>query len=109
MYEMTSYPLVRRTLATLRRAEFGFLGVVVYTRVHTPRRCGQFSSAGLLLPGRLTARGLRRSWLIVGMTLTRPLTYCYFTDYVFLMTDTDPDCGSAWRPDHPWGDACGRF
>src|SRR6266576_6666955 len=29
-----------RTRATLRRAEFGFLGVVVYTRVQTPRRCG---------------------------------------------------------------------
>jgi hypothetical protein len=49
MYEMTSKPLVKRTLATLRNAEFGFLGVVVYTRVHTPRRCGLFSSAGLLL------------------------------------------------------------
>src|SRR6476661_5651192 len=33
-------PLVRRTRATLRRAEFGFFGVVVYTRVHTPRRWG---------------------------------------------------------------------
>jgi hypothetical protein len=32
---------VKRTLATFRRAEFGFLGVVVNTRVHTPRRCGQ--------------------------------------------------------------------
>src|SRR5437763_17196669 len=29
-----------RTRATLRRAELGFFGVVVYTRVHTPRRCG---------------------------------------------------------------------
>src|SRR5690606_36367585 len=65
---MTSKPLVRRTLATLRRAELGFLGVVVYTRVHTPRRCGQFSSAGLLLLARLATRGLRTSWLIVGMT-----------------------------------------
>jgi hypothetical protein len=27
-------------------AEFGFFGVVVYTRVHTPRRCGQFTKAG---------------------------------------------------------------
>ena len=26
------------TLATLRSAEFGFFGVAVYTRVHTPRR-----------------------------------------------------------------------
>jgi hypothetical protein len=33
-------PLVSRTRATFRRAEFGFLGVVVYTRVQTPRRCG---------------------------------------------------------------------
>ena len=29
-------PLVNLTLATLRNAEFGFFGVVVYTRVHTP-------------------------------------------------------------------------
>ena len=33
-------PLVSRTRATLRRAEFGFFGVAVYTRVHTPRRWG---------------------------------------------------------------------
>ena len=43
---MTSKPLVRRTLATLRSAEFGFFGVVVYTRVQTPRRCGLSCSAG---------------------------------------------------------------
>src|SRR5271165_3151908 len=29
-----------RTRATFRSAELGFFGVVVYTRVHTPRRCG---------------------------------------------------------------------
>jgi hypothetical protein len=33
-------------LATLRSAEFGFFGVVVYTRVQTPRRCGQSCIAG---------------------------------------------------------------
>ena len=33
-------PFVSRTRATLRSAEFGFFGVVVYTRVQTPRRCG---------------------------------------------------------------------
>jgi len=27
-------------LGDLRSAEFGFFGVVVYTRVHTPRFCG---------------------------------------------------------------------
>ena len=37
---MTSNPLVKRTRATFRSAEFGFLRVVVYTRVHTPRFCG---------------------------------------------------------------------
>ena len=42
-------PLVRRTRATLRSAELGFLGVVVNTRVHTPRFWGQASSAGLLV------------------------------------------------------------
>src|SRR3954451_12845174 len=40
MYAVTSIWLLSFTRATLRSAEFGFLGVVVYTRVHTPRRCG---------------------------------------------------------------------
>src|ERR1700737_4380092 len=40
MYEVTSRPLVRRTRATLRRAEFGFFGVWVRTTVHTPRFWG---------------------------------------------------------------------
>jgi len=30
----------------LRKAEFGFFGVCVYTRVQTPRRCGDPCSAG---------------------------------------------------------------
>src|SRR5262245_25222632 len=64
---MTSKPFVRRTFATLRSAEFGFLGVVVYTRVHTPRRNGFDFSAGDF-SFLLTSRRLRRtSWLIVGM------------------------------------------
>src|SRR6266446_7814087 len=67
MYEITSKPFVSRTLATLRSAELGFFGVVVYTLVHTPRRCGQPFSAGLLLFTRASSRGLRTSWLIVGM------------------------------------------
>src|SRR5699024_12626075 len=46
MSAVTSTPPARRTRATLRSAEFGFLGVVVYTRVHTPRRIGRASSAG---------------------------------------------------------------
>src|SRR3954469_19648946 len=67
MYEMTSKPLVRRTLAPLRSAEFGFFGVVVYTRVHTPRRCGQFCIAGDLDLTTSTSRPWRTSWLMVGM------------------------------------------
>src|SRR6476661_5459896 len=60
-------PLVRRTRATLRSAEFGFLGVVVYTRVQTPRRWGEPFSAGVLVFSTLSSRPLRTSWLIVGM------------------------------------------
>src|SRR3989344_3231606 len=66
---MTSYPLVSRTFATLRSAEFGFFGVVVYTRVHTPRRCGQASRAGTLLLLFRRLRPLATNWLIVGIKL----------------------------------------
>src|SRR6476619_7794766 len=67
MYAVTSMPLVRRTRATLRSAEFGFFGVVVYTRVQTPRRWGEPFSAGVLVFSTLSSRPLRTSWLIVGM------------------------------------------
>src|SRR5213083_1598319 len=76
MYAVTSMPPEIRTRATLRSAEFGFLGVVVYTRVQTPRRWG---AATFFLrplpdfrPGVVTfllgdLRPLRISWLVVGM------------------------------------------
>ncbi len=54
-------------LATLRRAEFGFFGVVVYTRVQTPRRWGQPFRAGTLFRTGFGERGLRMSWLTVGI------------------------------------------
>src|SRR6266850_4845225 len=66
MYEVTSIPLVRRTRATLRSAEFGFFGVEVYTRTHTPRFCGQRTSAGLLVRERCASRPTRINWLTVG-------------------------------------------
>src|SRR3982751_1803952 len=66
MYVVTSIPLVRRTRATLRSAEFGFFGVCVNTRTQTPRFCGLFCSAGLLVFVRTFSRPLRTSWLIVG-------------------------------------------
>src|SRR5919206_1412600 len=69
-------PFVSLTRATLRRAELGFLGVVVYTRVHTPRRWG--AAIRFLRPwpdfrpGVATfflglRRPLRTSWLMLGM------------------------------------------
>src|SRR3954453_11450509 len=76
MYTVTSIELVRRTRATLRRAEFGFLGVVVYTRVQTPRRCGAATFFLRPLPDFkpgvasffvLGLRPLRTSWDVVGI------------------------------------------
>src|SRR5947208_12690766 len=69
-------PLVSRTRATLRSAEFGFFGVVVYTRVHTPRRCGAATRFLRPLPDFRPGvasfflgawRPLRTSWEVVGI------------------------------------------
>src|SRR5437763_1790094 len=87
-------PLVRRTRAILRRAEFGFLGVTVATLVQTPRLSGAgravvrfFSAlsvrpkAGVLdLDGFLT-RGLRISWLMVGTSRCAPRNKLQDTSY----------------------------
>src|SRR5476651_575703 len=69
MYVVTSMPVVSRTRATLRSAEFGFFGVWVKTRVQTPRRCGELLSAGVLVFSGLVCRPLRTSWAIVGTPL----------------------------------------
>src|SRR6188474_2591865 len=80
MYAVTSMPLVRRTRAILRNAEFGFFGVIVRTCRQTPRFCGapgietcrwrrlfQFlRMAGALIFEILRLRPWRTSWLIVG-------------------------------------------
>src|ERR687892_50569 len=76
-----------RTRATLRSAEFGFFGVVVYTRVHTPRRCGAATFFLRPLPDFKPGvasffvfglRPLRTSWDVVGirgrMVAAAPLT-----------------------------------
>src|SRR5512133_1798652 len=70
MYVVTSIPLVRRTRQTLRSAEFGFFGVVVYTRVHTPRFCGQARNAGDAVLAITASRPLRTNCWIVGMGKT---------------------------------------
>ena len=66
MYAVTSTPVVSRTRATLRSAEFGFFGVCVKTRVQTPRRWGEPFSAGVFVFSGLVSRPLRTSWAIVG-------------------------------------------
>ena len=81
MYAVTSIPLVRRTRATLRKAEFGLRGVVVRTWVQTPRFWGLPArlarvrpvkalwvtlNAGAVVFLGLGLRPLRTSWLIVG-------------------------------------------
>jgi hypothetical protein len=68
---MTSYPLVNRTLATFRKAEFGFLGVRVITCTQTPRLCGQSANAGDLDFTAIFFRPFRTSWLIVGIQKIR--------------------------------------
>src|SRR5579859_741399 len=69
MYAVTSTPPLRRTRATLRRAEFGFFGVVVYTRVHTPRRWGAPLRAGVLVFTDFCSRPFRTNCAMVGNLL----------------------------------------
>src|SRR5580698_6349838 len=69
IYVVTSMPLVSRTRATLRSAELGFLGVEVYTRVQTPRFCGQLCNAGLAVFHAGATRPFRTNWLNVGTKL----------------------------------------
>src|SRR5688572_7346578 len=63
-------PLVSRTRATLRSAEFGFLGVCVNTRTHTPRFWGLLWRAGLFVLVSTFSRPLRTNWLIVGIRVS---------------------------------------
>lgn len=87
---MTSTPLLRRTLATLRNAEFGFFGVDVYTFVHTPRLNGLPLRYSVLTRWRLSqvnwsagdfdfttgcVRPLRISWFIVGIVNKKLMIY----------------------------------
>src|SRR5262245_17195910 len=67
-------PLVSRTRATLRNAEFGFFGVWVKTRTQTPRFCGLSCRAGLFVLVRTLSRPLRTSWLIVGTVQIAPVS-----------------------------------
>src|SRR5436190_23357089 len=83
MYDVTSMPFVRRTRQTLRSAEFGFFGVVVYTRTQTPRFWGHALRAGDAVLRFCLSRPLFTSWLIVGMD--RPWAFAERRQY----TDRD--------------------
>src|SRR5688572_7982087 len=72
MYAVTSLPLLSRTRAILRRAELGFLGVMVLTWRHTPRFCGEASKSLTLLIRPRLRRGFLMSWLIVGIAKAFP-------------------------------------
>ena len=63
---MTSIPLVSRTRATFLRAEFGFFGVEMKTRMQTPRLWGQPWRAGLSVLDPVLSRPFRTNWLNVG-------------------------------------------
>src|ERR671918_641830 len=73
MYAVTSVAEVSRTRATFRRAELGFFGVKVYTRVQTPRRWGEPRSAGLFVLLRGDRRPLLTSCCVVGIPVPSSL------------------------------------
>src|SRR3974390_31626 len=83
MYVVTSALFVSRARATFRSAEFGFFGVWVYTRTHTPRFSGHPSSAGDFVFARICSRPRRTNCENVG-TLTSRFSDCY------LLRDTSP-------------------
>src|SRR3954469_2403361 len=109
MYAVTSIPLVSFTRATLRSAEFGFLGVVVYTRVHTPRRCGLPLSAAVLVLVTLSWRPLRTSCWIVGMDrLSLRLLFLWRLSRVWTLSPwprRNPRSGVSPLPTGPCGTA----
>src|ERR1700709_700638 len=83
MYAVTSIWLLRRTRATLRSAEFGFFGVMVFTTVQTPRFWGHPCMAGCFGFERCTWRGFFTSWLIVGIPNLGSLTDSVYSEQSF--------------------------
>src|SRR5712692_8473362 len=71
MYVVTSTACVSRTRATFRSAEFGFFGVCVYTRMHTPRFSGQPISAGDFVLTWTFSRPIRTNCENVGTVVPR--------------------------------------
>src|SRR5688572_23145025 len=88
-------PLVSRTRATFRSAEFGFFGVWVNTRTQTPRFCGLSCSAGLLVLLMTFSRPFRTSWLIVGTGVPSNPSY---KRRGTTSLRSKPDCGETTAP-----------
>src|SRR5947207_10505389 len=93
IYVVTSTAFVSRTRATLRSAEFGFFGVCVYTRMHTPRFSGHAIIAGDFVLLRMPSRPIRTSCENVGTAfpLFRPHSgqTLYAQNFVALARRTD--------------------
>src|SRR6185503_17401740 len=100
-------PLVRRTRATLRSAEFGFFGVWVKTRTQTPRFCGLTCNAGLFVLVTIFLRPWRTSWLIVGMARTGENSpYCSYSQNAKRGCER-PQPARRFRPEERHGAASG--
>jgi len=67
MWANISCRLLNRTLTILRRAEFGFLGVLVETRRHTPCFWGHWSKARVRSVRRFSSLPSRINWFNVGI------------------------------------------
>src|SRR3989454_12659899 len=93
-------PLVRRTRATFRSAELGFFGVVVYTRVHTPRFCGEPCRAGAACLARCFVRPRLTSWLMVGMRSGPRPSSCLHGRENELFTQPGHECQTPAGPPH---------
>jgi hypothetical protein len=82
--------VVNRTLATFLKAEFGFLGVDVYTRVQTPLFWGAPLSAGVFVFFLTRFLPFRTNWLIVGIQTSHEFWYPHLggmvkARYVYLL------------------------
>jgi hypothetical protein len=72
MYAVTSIPFDKRTRAIFRRAELGFLGVIVRTWVQTPRFCGE-PLFGSIRPFRALKLNRNAGALVFDRFVLRPL------------------------------------
>ena len=86
-HKQVALPLVNLTLATLRIAELGFLGVVVYTLVQTPLLCGQESNAGDLLLSAATYLPFLTNCCIVGIN-----NLLIFNNFTLIILLQNLDC-----------------